>query len=373
MIHAVRAALLAPEWGPKVIPPPHDALTPEERRLHLAAHPDSFMHVTRSAAAGHGHPTEHRRLASESDEVLQRLLAAGAYGAREEPRLYVQRIEAAVGVQHALVGAIRHGERKLIPHERTHPGRVRALAANFGLVGTMSSPVVVTSRPSSSERSLIDAAVTGTPLRELVASDGTRITLWDAGATGVELAGDLYIVDGHHRVAAAAEARFDQLLVAYVPPEELCIDSFDRLIGELAVMPRRVAELLQPYCDMVELDPSDGSPPARPEPGELLLAVTGHLLLARRRRVDSLDVRFVHDVVLPEVFGVSQPGDPRLGYQRFTGSTGSGAIDSPRAVISTAPLGLEAVLDIADRGDALPPKTTCFVPKARSGILLVPC
>ncbi|MDG2111482.1 MAG: DUF1015 family protein [Actinomycetota bacterium] len=366
MIHAVRAALLDPEWGPQVIPPPYDSLGPDERDAHLASHPHSFLHVARSAGLGHGHPTEHQRLAEEGDAALQRLLSQGAYSPREEPRLYVQRIEAAEGVQHAVLGTIRDGERKLLLHEEVHPGRVRALAAHFALVGAMSSPVVVTSRAAHSDRGLIDLAVPTSPIREVEASDGTRITLWSVPEDGFDLPGDLYVIDGHHRVAAASQARFSQLFVAYVPPDELRLDSFDRVVDELVVMPRKVAELLSPYCDVVEIEDVDRLEPL--EPGYLLLRLSGQTLLARRRRVDGLDAQFVHDVVLPEAFGITQPSDSRLSYRPPSSTEGSEPV-----VISTAPIQLEQVLDVADAGGVMPAKSTYFVPKARSGLLLVPC
>lgn len=366
MIHAVRAALLTPEWGPLVVPPPYDSLTSEERDAHLESHPRSFLHVTRSAGLGHGHPTEHRRLAQEGDAALQRLLAEGAYSPREEQRLYVQRIESSDGVQHSVLGAIRIGERRLLPHEEVHPGRVRALAANFAVVGAMSSPVVVTSRMEHSDRTLIDLASVTAPLREVLASDGTRITLWPVASDGFEVPGDLYVIDGHHRVAAATQARFSQLFVAYVPPDELQLDSFDRIVDELAVMPRKVAELLSSHCDVVEVADVDRLESL--EPGSLLLRLSGQTLLARRRVVDSLDAQFVHDVVLPEVFGITQPSDPRLSYRPSRAAGGAEPV-----VISTAPLLLEQVLDVADAGGVMPAKSTNFVPKARSGLLLVPC
>ena len=364
MIHAVRAALLTAEWVPRVIPPPHDSLTPAARAEHLASHPDSFLHVVRSAGMGHGHPTEHRGLAAEGDAALQSLLARGAYTPRQESRLYVQRIIATEGEQFAILGAIRDGERKLLTHEDVHSGRVRALAAHFGVVGAMSSPVVVTSRPNVSDRSVIDRSVTRPPLLDAEASDGTRLTLWGVDRSEFDVLGDLYVVDGHHRVAAATQARFDQLFVAYVPPEDLRIDSFDRIVDELSLMPRKVIEILSPWCDVAD----EPGPAVAPAPGSILLQLDGHRLLAHRHEPDGFDTKFVHDVILPEVFGITQVSDPRLTYRPSLAGHGNEPV-----VITTAPVDLEQVLDVADAGAHMPPKTTYFVPKARSGLVLVPC
>jgi len=234
------------------------------------------------------------------------------------------------------------------------------------VVGAMSSPVVVTSRFSHSDRSLIDRAIGTAPLRELTASDGTEITLWGVDEPAFDVGGDLYVVDGHHRVAAAAQARFDQLFVAYVPPEDLLVDSFDRVVDELAVMPRRVAELLSPYCEVSEVPDAKEAHPL--ETGTILLQLGGQCLLARRREIRGLDSEFIHDTVLPAAFDITEVSDPRLTYR----PSQAVAEDEP-VVISSAPVELNEVLKVADRAGVMPPKSTYFVPKARSGVMLVPC
>ena len=365
MLHPIRAAVLNPDWGPRVVPPPYDALAPEQRDEHLDSHPDSFLHVARSAGLGQGHPTEHQRLAEEGDASLQRLLSAGAYSPREESRLYVQRIVAPEGVQWAVLGCLRNGEVTLRPHEEVHPGRVRALAAHFRLVGAMSSPVLITSRPGTADPGLIDRVKLQAPLRDLMTSDGTQVSLWGVDLPWVDLDGPLYVVDGHHRVAAAEQARFNQLFVAYVAPEDLQVASFDRVIDELALMPRRIAELLSPFGETRLFDAA-GLP--EPEPGLIVLKLGDQGVTVRRRSSGTLDSVFVHEVVLPEAFGIEGFSDPRLSYR----PSQAGPAKEP-VVISTAPVRLEQVLDVADAGGVMPPKSTCFLPKARSGVLLVPC
>ena len=82
----------------------------------------------------------------------------------------------------------------------------------------------------------------------------------------------------------------------------------------------------------------------------------------------GLDAAFVHDFVLAEIFGVTNASDPRITYR----PTSVAIADAP-VTIMLAPVPLDAVFDVADFGGVMPPKTTYFLPKARSGVLLVRC
>ena len=85
MIRPILASVIDARWAPAVIPPPYDALTREEREQHLGEHAHSFLHVTRSADASHGHPTEHVRLATEGNSALSDLIKCGTAGVGNGP------------------------------------------------------------------------------------------------------------------------------------------------------------------------------------------------------------------------------------------------------------------------------------------------
>ncbi|WP_419946978.1 DUF1015 family protein [Candidatus Poriferisodalis sp.] len=389
MIEPVSARVLTPEWAPTVIPAPYDSLTPDERAQHLATNPDSFAHVAGTPLETFGHPSEHLRHATRSTQALDRLIGLGAFGATRPPSLYVHCVEADGYAQHALLGAVDLDTHELRPHEDTQPGRVHGLAVHFTEVGRMSSPVVVTAPSLDNVAEVIEATLAAAgdpsplePLLDTKTADGARVTLWPAvipSETSVDLEGPLYIVDGHHRVAAARQAGFTQVLVALVPASELHLGSFDRELSELDMMPRRVADHMSARCDVVEV--SDATEARPTDPGSVGFGVAGHWFRARRLDVDAradvpsgvdpargLDAAFVHDFVLAEIFGVTNASDPRITYR----PTSVAIADAP-VTIMLAPVPLRAVFDVADFGGVMPPKTTYFLPKARSGVLLVRC
>ncbi len=389
MIQSVSARVLTSEWAPTVIPAPYDSLTPHERAQQLADNPNSFAHVAGSPPDAFGHPSEHRKHADSSARALGRLIELGAYLPAGPPSLYVQRIEADGHVQHALLGVVDLEEHELRPHEDTQPDRVHALAAHFAVVGRMSSPVVATAPNLNSVSGVIAATLGATnaasplePLLDTETTDGARITLWPAvspSQISIDPPGPLYIVDGHHRVTAARQAGFTQVLVALVPACDLHLGSFDRELSQLDTMPRRVVDLLDTRCDVVAV--SDAAAARPTEPGWIGFGVAGHWFRLRRRDADAwagatsgtnpasrLDATFVHDFVLAEVFGITSASDPKIAYR----PTSVAIADAPVTVM-LAPVPLNTVFDVADFGGVMPPKTTYFLPKARSGVLLVRC
>ncbi|MEC8921132.1 MAG: DUF1015 family protein [Actinomycetota bacterium] len=366
VIQTIRASIVDPNWAPSVVPPPYDSLSVEERREHLTQHPNSFLHVTRSADASHGHPTEHRRLAVEGDSALTRLISEGAYTEPNEPSLFLQKIESQGITQRSIIGAIKLDEQVLHAHEGVHPGRVRALTAHFSQVRSMSSPVAVTSREQSIDLRSLEASDNASLIRDFSAIDGTQITLWKVSADLSVVSPPLYIIDGHHRVAAAGEARLERLLVAYVPPAELHLGSFDRDLDELVVLPRRVVDRLSKWCDVTEVGSQDLAQPT--ERGELGFGFGDKWFQARRRDLNGLDAEFLHGTLLPELFDVHAPDDPRLSYRSATTRRRTDPV-----TIRMAPAELEDVFGAADSGRVMPPKSTNFLPKARSGVLIVSC
>ncbi len=396
MIEAVHARVLTPEWAPTVIPAPYDSLTPDERAQQLADNPDSFAHVAGAPPNSSDHPSEHSQHAARSTRALKRLIDLGAYEASEGPSLYVQRVEADGFVQHALLGSVRLDSHELRPHEDTQPGRVQGLAVHFAEVGLMSSPVVVTAPRLTAVAevigAMVEAAELSVPLIDTKTADGARVTLRRAAVAGgahasVGLDGPLYIVDGHHRVAAARQAGFSQVLVACSPTSELHLGTFDRELSELDMMPRRVVELIRALCHVEE---APNAAAARPqEPGWIGIGVAGRWFRARVRQADTgddsspvpnpttrLDAAFVHDCLLREVFCVDNASDPRLTYRASRdGTTRATTAYAPPAPVTIllAPVPLNSIFEVADFGGVMPPKTTCFWPKARSGLLLVRC
>ena len=420
MITPVRAAILTPPWAQRVISPPHDTLTAPMREHLMAQNPDSFLHVTGAPVVSETHPSGHQSTAVRAAAALKRLRDEGAYTEQAEPMFFVQRIEALGRVQNSLIGAISFDEHELLPHEATHDARVYGLAASFSEMAEMWSPVVVACPPVYGIKSAINAVQQNSEnLLHIETADGATITIWgvdpaDTGARSeikvmnrtMRHGGPFYIIDGHHRVAAARMAGFKQVLVALVPPDDLILTGFDRLISDIDVMPRRVLDTLSQHCEVTEVADENAAIPT--SQGWLGVGMDGHWYSARwldlaegdkqsaGAALPTPDSAFIHAQLLPALFGITESSDPRISYRPSRLATDPAAAqpaadpapatDADHAAnpapadpaadvftILTAPVPVETVFVTAGRGETMPPKSTYLVPKVRTGVMLVAC
>ncbi len=416
------ARVLRAEWAARVISPPYDSMSDVERERWAAEHPDSFLHVASGAALTQGHPSEHFAAAVRGKAALARLIEQGAYGEPTPPRLFAQEVTVGELRQQAVLGAVRLEGADLRAHEATHPARVQGLATHLVEVGTMASPVVVTPARSSAtvdalndvlrstlaggpaegglaESELAEGEPHGEQMLRVTSADDAhiRVVAVDAelvasvgessSSASVTLDGPLYIIDGHHRVAAAVQAGLKGLFVAVVPPEQVTLRGFDRTVSVLEVMPRRLLAQLSAWCDVNEVGARADAQPS--ERGVIGVRLAHRWYRAVRRAPSAAagdsDAGFVHDVLLPELFNITVHTDDRLGYRVTFGPSAGVSASGPPALGSSptasaeppveillAGASLDDVYAVADAGGTMPPKSTYFMPKARSGVVLMP-
>jgi uncharacterized protein (DUF1015 family) len=193
------------------------------------------------------------------------------------------------------------------------------------------------------------------------------------------------LTDGHHRLAAALRHREDidrihpgamgpqhNFLGAVFPAEQLHTVAFHRLVDT----DWSTDELLAALSDVADLTEVSEPIAAAPTIAGSFGVVHGNRwwrLVPHDSGVD-LDVAWLHDRVLAEVMGIVSPRtDPRLhdvpatlGIEAVAARCQAGRVGFLLAATPT-----ESIMDAADRGDILPPKSSYFTPKPRSGVFLV--
>jgi uncharacterized protein (DUF1015 family) len=386
-----------PEWAERVVSPAYDGVNAAERRQMMEENPYVFLHVTRSPEdIAEGSPRDPDALADSSATALQRLLDADAYE-RYGPAVYLYRLRLGDHSQTAVVADVpvaAADEGRLRPHERTRVARASLLGHHLERVRVSSSPIAVTYRGHPGVDDVVDTVSASQPILDFSDASGLEQTVWRvedrALIAGLDDAiGDavLYITDGHHRTAAAVAAR-DALAAA----GNLAEDHPARFML-CALFPAAQLQVY-PFHRMVAVDGPPADAAAALAAAGRLTAAAGPVagcgawtfgvrasgrwwcldVPARDDGDGALAADVLQDRVLGPVFGIDDPGaSDRLGY--LPGTAGLEALAEQCDGMGTVGFALEAtgvetLMDVVDAGRVLPPKSTFFHPKPRSGIFL---
>ncbi len=392
---AFSGRLVRPDWAETVVSPPYDALNATERRAYAAENPDTFLHVTRSPEdAGDEDAASPSGLAAASRQAAERLVGLGAYGDSTQG-VYLYRLRTADHEQTGIVLDVAvdaFESDRIRGHETTRPLRAEVLAHSLDLCGAMSSPVALMYRPDTVMANAIERWSVVPPDLEFTSHGVLHQTVWrvdDPQALDLlhaRLAGrPLYITDGHHRAAAASVVRrwraergdprtFDRLIAVLFSEHELRSVGFHRRVKGPVDHSRLLTDLESRF-DVVPCGPSVQDYPPR---GAFVAAFGGSWfeVIPRSWPTDrgraGLDVTVLHDDVLDHALGLA-PNDPRLEFvsQRtpLAEVAALAAVDGG-VVFGVAAPTLDQVIEVADRNEHMPPKSTYFDPKPRSGVFL---
>jgi uncharacterized protein (DUF1015 family) len=389
------------EWAERVTSGPYDAYSPGERAALAEANPYSFLNVTRSMEDV---PEERRHdvdgLLGECTEAMDRLYDVGAYRSFEDPALFLYRLEvdrpegrhSQTGIM-GLVPVVGDHDHRILRHEDVRPDRTELMARHLVTVGASSSPICLAYRADADLDAEVVRCCTAEPVL-VSASEGVDQTVWVVTGSDAEriadLVGDrtLYVTDGHHRMAAAAQAlRVNEGapgLLAWTqavlfPDREMLVLPFHRRVGDARRRPPE--DLLEALWAVGPIEERDGAEAARPGlPGHVGVYLGGRwysLVLpeaAGDRAVDLLDVVRLQDGVLGPVFGIIDPGrDPMIDYVPDPAGLDvlTGRCDEDgRVGFVMHPLSVTELMAVADAGGLMPPKSSYFEPKPRSGVFL---
>ena len=390
-----------PELASRVAAVPYDVVDTAEARALAAGNPDSFLHVTRPDidlpdGTDPYAPAVYRQSASAWQELQTRRVMCRDTA----ERFYVYRQVMGAHCQTGVVACCHVDDyaRDIIrKHERTRQDKeddrtrhVLALNANAG-------PVFLTHRDDPAITALVVAATRELPLYDFTAADGVRHVVWRvAGDSPTWVAAFdrlplAYVADGHHRAAAAARAgrerqaanprhagteAYNWFLAVLFPASQLCVLPYNRCVSGLNGLDPE--SLLARVREHFTVTPTTGSEASVPRTARMYLAGHWHQLSWPPFEADPvgrLDVSVLQDRLLAPLLGVADPRtDSRISF--IGGSRGLEAlarrVDSGQADVAFAlhPVTVDQMMDIADANQIMPPKSTWFEPKLRSGLLV---
>lgn len=359
----------APEYAAQVAALPYDVYNRKEAAKETANHPLSFLNIDRPETQ---FPLDADMYAPQvyekANELLQSWLRRGV-------------LEKEVERGYAL-------------YEQTMNKR------------TQTGPIFLTYRKNAVIQEITEHVKCSAPHFDFVAEDGIRHRGWSITdpeqikAIQTAFAGidRIYIADGHHRAASAVRVglqrrrehpgydgteEFNYFLSVLFPDEELQILDYNRVIKD--PNGRTPEELLQEAEKVFEVRPCAGAGEALHaelrRKGELLLYLANrwyHLTIRPEYRkddpVDGLDVSILQDAFLHPVIGIGDPKtDPRIGF--VGGIRGYQELERRvhedcAAAFAMYPTSIQELFAVADTGRLMPPKSTWFEPKLRSGLYI---
>jgi len=235
---------------------------------------------------------------------------------------------------------------------------------------------------------VISRTVKNSPIYDLTAADDVQHTIWMVeDATGLaslfEQVDHLYVADGHHRCKAASRAAAEvaeEGEVRYFPAVlfpmgDMKILAYNRIIRQLPESPEAFLESLRAKFALTPaLDPV----PTRK--GDICLYIGGSwhamtLPASEGGVVDDLDVGRLSDAILRPMLFIDDPRtDANIDFVGGIRGTKEleRVVDSGLAqlAISMYPTSIEELVGVSDAGQLMPPKSTWFEPKLRSGLLV---
>ena len=392
-----------PNIAAQVSSVPYDIVTTEEARQLAADNPRSFLRVLRPEIdlAVETDPHDPAVYAA-AKQNLQRLLSNGDLVREDEPKVYLYR---QVLNDHYQIGLVccchvdDYNNNLIKKHEKTRPEKEDDRTRHMLAINAQPGPVLMTYRNEPQIDRLVARDVNNRPLFHFVAPDGVTHTVWtvvDAQSycdvfAEVEAA---YIADGHHRSASAARAaaqrraanpnhtgheEYNWFLTVLFPASQLTILPYNRVVTDLAG--QSVQQVLERLAETGNL--SDTNEPQPDRSGVFGIYLDGSwrrlalddATIDRTDLIQSLDVALLQDRVLEPIFGIGDPrSDQRVdfiggldGTQKLVNRVHSG---DAAAAFSLFPTTIQQLLSVADAGLVMPPKSTWFEPKLRSGLFI---
>lgn len=388
---------------------PYDVMNSEEARRMVVGNPYSFLHVDKAEIdLDAGVDLYDDAVYAQAAANLAGLEADGVLQQDAAPCLYVYAQEMNGRRQVGLVACASvddYRQNNIKKHEFTRADKEADRIRHVDECDANTGPIFLTYRDEPSISAELTAWLAAhRPVYDFVAEDGVGHTVWlidDAAVIGRLTAAfarvpSLYIADGHHRAASAVrvaerrreqhpgytgEEEFNFFLAVIFPAGELAIMDYNRVVRDLNGLSE--PEFLSRLGEMFEVAKFAGEGQPRPQHKHemsLLLPSGWYCLKVRPGLFDEadpvarLDVSILQDNVLAKLLDI---GDPRtdkridfVGGIRGLAELERRVADGWAAAFAMYPTGLDELMAIADSGQVMPPKSTWFEPKLRSGLFI---
>ena len=410
VVRAFRAVRPAPQLAAQVAALPYDVMNSEEARQMVVGNPHSFLHVDKAEIdLDPAIDLYDTRVYEKARDNLNQMIADGVFIQDEKPCLYIYKQVMQGRAQIGIVGCASiddYMNNNIRKHELTRADKEQDRINHVDYCDANTGPIFLTYRAQADINAMVDAQMEAKPpVYDFTSDDGISHTVWviDDAAVIEKLAAafagieNLYIADGHHRSASAVRVgkmrrdakpdydgteEFNYFLSVIFPDAQLYIMDYNRIVKDLNGNTKEA--FLEKAAEKFTVTPYAGDGALKPEAKHtygMYLDGKWYLLEAKPGSFDEadpvarLDVSILQNNLLSPILGIGDPRtDKRIdfvggirGLQCLADRVDSGEM---KVAISMYPTTMDDLMDIADAGAIMPPKSTWFEPKLRSGVFI---
>ncbi|HAX51017.1 DUF1015 domain-containing protein [Muricomes intestini] len=386
---------------------PYDVYSSKEARDIVKQNSLSFLQIDRAETQFAPDTDMYSQPVYEkARDTLNEMIENGYFVKDKSPCYYIYALTQNGHTQTGLVGCASiddYLEGRIKKHEHTREDKELDRIRHIDTISAQTGPIFLAYHMNASLNQILNAVKDTAPLYDFTSKDHVRHQVWQIKSIEsinkityiFEEIDNIYIADGHHRAASAVKTglkrrtehpdydgseEFNYFLSVLFPAEELHIYDYNRVVSDLN------GYTFDKFLDMIRsgFEITDmGNEVCRPScKGEIGLYGNGRWYLLKANPflfsddpVDSLDVSVLQNVILGPLLGIRHPKtDTRIQF--MGGVRGlkalSEAVDSAGKGVAFAmyPTSMEELLRVADAGRLMPPKSTWFEPKLRSGLFI---
>jgi len=382
---------------------PYDVVNRDEAAALAAGNSSSFLHVVRPDI---DLPADMNPYADEvystARASLDRLLSEGVLVRDTEDGLFAYR-QIMNGIAQTGVVCCCHIDdyenNLILKHEKTRQSKEDDRTRHVQALNAHAGPVFLTYRDVAAVNALVAEASSTEPMYDFTAVDGVQHTVWkidqdQACVEGLSAVPHFYVADGHHRSASAwragaerkaanpnhtGEEEYNWFLTVLFPANELNILAYNRIVKDLNG--HSVDDIISQLSKVGTVEKTDNPVPESAASFCFYLGDGWYRLtvaadsIKHDDAIESLDVALLEQRVLQPIFGIGDVRtDSRIDF--VGGIRGTGELEKRVnsgdwvCAISMYPTSIQQLMAVSDAGQIMPPKSTWFEPKLRSGLLV---
>lgn len=396
----------AREKAERIAALPYDVYNRQEAKKEVEKNPESFLKIDRAETQlDDSVDTYDARVYQKAHDTLWEMVEKGSFVREESPCYYIYELTMNGRVQTGITAcaSIDDYESGVIKkHENTRADKEVDRIHHVDICNAQTGPIFLAYRSNEVIDQIVETGKKEEALYDFVAEDGVRHRVWAVSRqeqietiertfAGIQ---EIYIADGHHRAASAVKVgqkrrkehpdydgteEFNYFLSVLFPDEQLMIMDYNRVVKDLNGLSEEA--FLQKVSELFDTEPVGTGEKKPSRKGSFSMYLGGKWYRCRMRQADiprdpvgGLDVSVLQDRLLAPVLGIHDPKtEDRIDF--VGGIRGIEELERRcgldcAVAFAMYPTSIGELFAVADAGLLMPPKSTWFEPKLRSGLFI---